>query len=280
MNNIIINFFSLFEDFPQSKAVQSIKVKNKNFNFDRYGVEIDKKIITLNQVEDILNKFSCALDKDEISFQYEKCSHIYFASEIDEKINYRVYFRKKYELNDFDFNSESYVGYDSYKWDIDNNSKILKTNYEVFRNLNSKDIFKKIEEENLFLPKFLNKIIKESDIIKPKHYLKRSIYSNEYFLNKSIKNNCILSVNNDFNSTRKSYNISHKSVPVLSLPKEIEKFFNLKIKDIFNGFENKKFDDITLGIDKYGENFMTFYFEEEKIIDFLKKFDIIFSVNK
>lgn len=278
MNDIIINFFSLFKDFPQSKAVQSIKVKNKNFNFNRYGVEIDKKIITLNQVEDILNKLSCLLDKDKINDEYEECSHIYFASEIDEKINYRVYFKKKYELNNFDFNSKSYIAYNSYKWDINNNSKILKTNYEVIRNLNSKDIISKIKEENLFLPKFLNSIIKESDIIKPKHYLKRSIYSKNNFLIKSTKNNCTLSINNDLNSSRKSYNITHNSVPVLSLSKEIEKLFNLKIKDIFNGFEDKKFDDTTIGIDKYGENFITFYFEEEKIIDFLKKLNIIFSV--
>ena len=84
-----------------------------------------------------------------------------------------------------------------------------------------------------------------------------------------------LSINNDFNSTRKSYNISHKSIYVLSLPKEIEKLFNLKIKDIFNGFENKKFDDMSIGIDKHGENFITFYFEEEKIIYYLKKLNII-----
>lgn len=272
MNDIITNFFSLFKDFPQSKAIQSIKVKNKSFSFDRYGIEIEKGLISFNQTINILKNISSTIDENEIFDKYEKCSHVAFALEIDKKINYRIYFHRYYDLNNFDFNSESYIAYDSYKWDLDNNSKILKTNYEIFRNLDSKIILKKIKETQLFLPKFLNKLIKQSDIIKPKHYTKR--FKSNY-LNKSIKNNCVLSIINDSNSTRKSYNISHPSIPVLNLPKEIEELFNLKIKDIFNGFEDKKFDDLTIGLDKHGENFVTFYFEDEKVIDFLKKFNII-----
>jgi hypothetical protein len=275
MNDVIINFFSLFKDFPQSKAIQSIKVKNKSFSFDRYGVEIDKKTITLNQVENILNRFLCALDKDEISDQYEKCSHICFALELDDKINYRIYFRRNYNFNSFDFSAESFIAYYSYKWDADNNLKILETNYEIFRNLDSNCILKKIKETKLFLPNFIEKLLKENDIIRNSHLSRKNNYLNNDFLYESLNNQCILSIICDSSSSRKSYNISHPAISVLKLSKEIEEIFNLEIKNIFAQFKDKKIDDITIGIDKHKENFMTFYFEDEKIIDYLKKFNII-----
>lgn len=273
MNNIIKNFFFLFRNYSQSKAIQSIKVKNKKFNSNRYCVEIDVNDISLDKVFDILNSLNCAVGKEKIIYEYENCSHVTFALELDSKINYRVYFLKQYDINNFNFSAESFIAYNSYKWDVDNNSKILETNYEIFRNLNSDSILKKIKKTKLFLPNFIEELLKENDIIRNSHLSRKNIYLNNDFLYESLNNHCVLSIISDFGSNRKSYNISHPPISVLKLPKEIENIFNLKIENIFAQFKDKKIDDITIGIDKYKENFMTFYFEDQKIIDFLKKFN-------
>lgn len=273
MNNIIKDFFDLFKDYPQSKAIQSIKVKNKKINNNRYCVEIDVEEISLNKVFNILRVFNCSVPSEDIINQYQNCSHVTFAIELDSKTNYRVYFLKQYDINNFDLNSESFIAYNSYKWDIDNSSKILKSSYEVFRNLNSTSILEKIKKTKLFLPNFIEKLVKENDIIRSGHLSRKNIYLDNDFLYESLSNNCILSIICDFGSSRKSYNISHPPISVLKLPKEIEDIFNLKIENVFAQFKDKKIDDITIGIDKYKENFMTFYFEDQKIIDFLQKFN-------
>jgi hypothetical protein len=271
MNNIIKNFFFLFRNYSQSKAIQSIKVKNKKFNSNRYCVEIDVNDISLDKVFDILNSLNCAVEKEKIIYEYKNSSHVTFALELDSKINYRVYFLKQYDINNFNFSAESFIAYDSYKWDMDNNSKILETNYEIFRNLDSKSIFKKIKKTKLFLPDLIEKLVKENDIVQKTHFRKRNVYLNNNFLYKSLNNNCILSIINDSNSSRKSYNISHPLFSVSKLLEENEFIFTLKTNDIFLGFEDEKFDDITIGIDKHKENFMTFYFKDQKVIDFLSK---------
>ena len=273
MNNIIKNFFFLFRNYSQSKAIQSIKVKNKKFNSNRYCVEIDVNDISLDKVFDILNSLNCAVEKEKIIYQYKNCSHVTFALELDSKINYRVYFLKYYDIYNFNFNAESFIAYNSYKWDMNDNSKILETSYEIFRNLSSELMLKKIKKTKLFLPDLVEKLIRENDIIQKIHFRKRNIYLNNNFLYKSLNNNCILSIINDSNSSRKSYNISHPLFSVSKLLEENEFLFSLRTKDIFCGFEDKKIDDITIGIDKYKENFMTFYFEDQKIIDFLEKFN-------
>lgn len=273
MLNIIKDFFVLFQDFPESEAVQSIKLKNKSINHNRYGILIEKEILTFGKLKNILKNISCPVGEYEIHNRYKDCSHIAFALELDSKINYRVYFKKKY--NQKNFNLNSFVIYDSYKWDENNNCEILKTNYEFFRNLDSEGIIKKINETKLFLPTFIKKIITDNDISQKYHFLNTKKYLNEYFLYKSVNNNCGLFIAKDTGSNRLSYNISLPLFPVLDLPKEVGSLFNLKNKNIFNGFEDKKNDDISIGIDKYQENFITFYFENQKVIDFLKQLSLI-----
>ncbi len=273
MNNIIKDFFALFKDYPQSKAIQSIKVKNKNINYDRYGIEINVEEISLDKVFFILNELSCLIDPEKITEQYKNCSRVAFALELDSKINYRVYFLKQYDINHFNLKTESFIAYNSYKWDMQDNSKILETSYEIFRNLNSNSILRKIKKTKLFIPNFIEKLLEKNDIIRNGHLSRKNIYLNNDFLYESLNNHCILSIIRDSGSSRKSYNISHPPISVLKLPKEIEDIFNLKIEVVFQQFKDKKIDDITIGIDKHKENFMTFYFEDQKIIDFLQKFN-------
>jgi hypothetical protein len=266
----ITNFIDLFKKYSEAEISQSIKIKKGKIFDKRFLVSLPSHQISLDEIKSILEKWNFPQKHfTDISIQFYHSEFVQFAIDKEKKANYRIYFGKKNSqkqlVNLQKQNPKTTLLYGSYKWDVDGGDKFVSTNYSAIRNANSEEILKLIKETKAFTPKFIKDLIKNNDIKQQPHFLKKMHLQNAEFLTISELNNCILFLVSDVNSPRKSYNLRHPNTSIDQISKDIEKRFELKIKDIFSGYQDKKIDDFSSGLDKNQEEFVTFYFEFEPI---------------